>query len=92
MIRQVAEIHLLLEVPQACRVILEPLKSIGLYLNYLLIHFLGILVLGHLKVTSRDLCKCPPSLVLLLCKLIEDFQRLLTLVKTKLQIGMPEYL
>jgi hypothetical protein len=61
-------------------------------LNYLLIHFLGILVLCHLKVTSRDLCKCPPSLVLLLSKLIEDFQRLLTFVKAKLQIGMPEYL
>ena len=92
MVRQIAEIHLLLEMPQACRVIFEPLKPVGLYLNYLLIHFLGILVLGHLKVTSGDLCKSPTSLVLLLRKLIKDFERLLALVKAKLQIGMPENL
>ena len=83
---------MLLEVPQACRVIFEPLKPVRLYLNYLLVHFLGILVLSHLKVTSCNLCKSPPSLVLLLRKLIEDFQRLLALVKAKLEIGMPKYL
>ena len=91
-VRKVAEIHLLLEVPQARRVILEALKPVRLYLNYFLIHFIGILVLGHLKVASGDLCESPPSLVLLLSKLIQNFERLLALVQAKLEIGMPEYL
>ena len=81
MIGQIAEVDLLLQMPQACRVVLKSLKSIWFYLNYLFVNFLSILVFSHLKVASSDLCVCPSGRVLLLSKLVEYFESFLAFIK-----------
>lgn len=90
MIREIAEIHLLLQVPQTCRVVFEALQSVRLDLYYFLVHFLRILILCHLKVASSNLCECPARLKLLLRQLIEDLDAFLALIEAKLEVGVAE--
>lgn len=82
MIREVAELHLLLEMPKAGRVVLQAFKAVGLCLDDLAIHLLSLLVLGHLKVAPRNLSQHPPGGILLLSELSEDLDALLAFVET----------
>lgn len=89
-VREVAELNLLLEVPETRGVILESFEPEGLCLQYLLVSLLSVLVLSHFEVAASHLCEDPTCLVLLLRKLPEDGHCLLASVETQLKIGMPD--
>ena len=66
----VNEIGLLLEMPEAGRVILEALKSVGLLLHHGVVPNLRLLILSHLEVTFRNLLAHPSSHKLLPAQLL----------------------
>lgn len=90
MVRKVAKVNLLFEVPQTSGIVFETLKSIGLDLNNLLVHLFSILILGHLEVAAGDLGESPARLVLLLRQLVKHLNTLLALIEAKLEVSMPK--
>ena len=66
----VNEISLLLEMPEAGRVILEALKSVGLLLHHGVVPNLCFLILGHLKVAFGNLLAHPSCNKLLSAQLL----------------------
>jgi len=89
-VREIAELDLLLEVPETRGVVLETFESERLRLQDLLVSFLSVLILGHFEVAASNLGEDPTCLVLLLRKLPKDGHRLLAAVEAELQEGMPD--
>jgi hypothetical protein len=77
--------------PQTSRVILKAFQTVRLNLNYFFVHLLSLLVLGHFKIATGNLCKSPASLELLFRQLIKNFDTFLALVEAELKVRMTQY-